>query len=113
MEILNTIKEQFINLLVQHLSTYVLIGTTDIESPMWYQYAGEEDGHLLFRSSQKNIGFRIPTPDGFNTHEEDWKEIYNYFKKIKYEYIRDSWPTVFDEIKGTQKVLINDFLKTN
>ena len=105
---------QYIDYLNKHLTRYVTIGSSITESPMWYQFAGEEDGYLLFKSSQRSsIGFKIPAPEGFNLYEEDYMELYNYFKRIKYEHIKDYWPSVFEEIKGEQKELINKFLTLN
>lgn len=112
-EMLQEFKGQFIELLNEHLGTYVFIGTPNIESPMWYQFTGEQDNNLVFRSSQKELGFRIPITNKFNLYEEDFTEVYNYFKRVKYEHIRDNWPTVFDEIKGTQKELILLFLRNS
>jgi hypothetical protein len=115
MDILIGVKNQFIDSLNKHLTLYVTVGSSITESPMWYQFAGENNhSELLFKSSQRSsIGFKIPTPEGFNIYEEDYMEVYNYFKRIKYEHIKDYWPSVYQEIKGEQKELINKFLTLN
>ena len=115
MDILIGVKNQFIDSLNKHLALYVTVGSSITESPMWYQFAGENNhGELLFNSSQKrSLGFKIPAPEGFNLYEEDYMEVYNYFKRTKYEHIKDYWPSVFEEIKGEQKELINKFLTLN
>ncbi len=113
-EILEQFRDEFLKNLNDHLQMYVTLGTKD-ESPMWYQFAGMEEKKLLFRSSQKQrLGFRINIPN--ETFEDvlfgiDFNQVYAYFKRLKYEHIRENWPTVFDEITGGQKESIVNFLK--
>lgn len=113
MEALINVKSQFIDSLNEHIAIYVTIGSGINESPMWLQLAGEVDGHLVFKSSQnRGIGFKIPSPEGFKLYSNRYLDVYDFFKRIKYEHIRDHWPSVFKEIKGGQAALINNFLNS-
>jgi hypothetical protein len=77
-------------------------GTYD-ESPMWLQYKGPniEMNAIRFECSLSDLGFEIP----LNTKDIEtlmfsrggFSGVYDYFKKVKYEHIRDNHPTVWDE----------------
>ena len=113
-----TTLQQFNAEFIEHLNKlaniYCLIGSGIHESPMWLQYTGTDAQLLKFSSSQKGaIYFCLPIPE--DTAENiifrlRFNSIYDYFKRLKYEHLRDNYPTIFEEITGTQKDLINNFL---
>ncbi len=73
------------------------------ESPMWLQYKGANDemNAIRFECSLSSVGFDIPLS---TEHIETLafsrggnSAVYDYFKKVKYEHIRDNHPTVWKE----------------
>ena len=99
---LENYKEAFLNKLKEQLSVYVVIGSP-IENPMWFQYEGVRDGLIRFISSQtKNIFFNLePLSEndlrGFE--RGDYTKIYQYFRELKYDYIKEHWPTVYKQVR--------------
>jgi hypothetical protein len=88
------------------------MGSGSNESPMWYQLSEiDRDKHLLiFRSSQRqSLWFSI----FFIWEGQMFGELYDKFKYIKYKYILENEPEIFEEIQGTQKANINLFLINN
>ena len=91
-------------------------GTYD-ESPMWLQYRGvnNEGDAIRFECSLSNVGFDIPLDsESVDTllHSGGgggYNALYDYFKKVKYEYLRDNHPTVWEEQKFNHS-RINSFL---
>jgi hypothetical protein len=85
------------------------------ESPMWLQYKGanDENNAIRFECSLSNVGFDIPLDsesiDTLVFSRGGHTALYDYFKKVKYEYLRDNHPTVWDEQKF-QLPRINSFL---
>lgn len=104
MEILQDLKAIFINALETHTIMYKLIGFGIRESPMWFQYKGvSEDGEkLLFQSSRKcEIRFEVPCTEEQGEYAQYHSEkTYDYFREIKYEYLKENHPTVYTEIKN-------------
>ena len=101
-------KDDFLDKLGKAAITYKLIGTSESESPMWFQYSGLKDGSLLFTSSQRHgIWFAVKLKD------EDIEDvtfyrynlIYEYFRNLKYEYLREFHPSVYNQIKSTHEQL--------
>jgi len=89
-------------------------GTYD-ESPMWLQYKGanDENNAIRFECSLSNVGFDIPldseSVDTLVFSKGGNNALYDYFKKVKYEYLRDNHPTVWEEQKFHHP-RINSFL---
>lgn len=102
-------EDAFIDMLHDMCNTYKAIGCGTIESPMWLQYCGvhdtgDEKGRPKFRSSQCNLGFFL------NYIDEDDKqyfqygkfgELYDLFRDLKYEFIREEHPTIYKEFNQT------------
>lgn len=104
MEILQDLKAIFINALETHTIMYKLIGFGIRESPMWFQYKGAtEDGEkLLFQSSQKcEIRFEVPCTEEQREYAQcHFDKVYDYFRAVKYNYLKENHPTVYTEIKN-------------
>lgn len=130
-EIIDYLTPKFIEELDKITNMYKLIGVsgdfarkngigsiTYDESPMWLQFKGGNDemNAIVFKCSLSNVGFEIPLEKddimllmysgGGHT------EMYDYFKKLKYEHIRDNHSTVWNEQKD-QFPRINSFLNHN
>lgn len=95
-------KEEFIEALENHCLLYKTIGIGLHESPMWLQYRGTENLHFKFVSSQNsNIWFKIPIKDDdvdITTYSKyDW--VYDFFRDMKYDHIKENHPTVYSEIR--------------
>jgi hypothetical protein len=125
-EIIEKITPLFIEQLEHMTITYKVIGVSGEfavkhglghydESPMWLQYQGanEDSTAVVFKCSMSRNGFEIPMSEeeidalcfsGGTSH------LYDYFKKVKYEYLRDNHPTVFNE-QSYQLPRINSFLE--
>ena len=108
----NQMQKEFIDKLAHHCVVYKLMGSGSNESPMWYQLSeiDRDKNLLIFRSSQRqSLWFSIP----FNWDGEPFNELYDKYKYLKYKYIQENEPTIFEEIQGTQKANINLFLINN
>jgi len=87
------------------------------ESPMWLQYRGPnvEMNAIRFQCSLSNLGFEIPLEaddiETLSLSRGGYDAIYDYFKKLKYEHIRDNHPTVWDE-QDFHFPRINSFLNS-
>lgn len=104
-------EKEFIEKLDRQCCVYKLIGSNTNESPMWFQLSeiDRDNNKLIFRSSQRqSLWFSIH----FDGDEDIFNELYDKYKYIKYKYILENEPTIFDEIQGTQKSNINLFLLT-
>lgn len=103
MEILQSLKEPFLEALEAHTTMYKLIGFGTDESPMWFQFRGmtEDNQNLIFHSSQRyEIRFELPcTKEQIEYIRYHYSDTYDYFKSIKYEYLRTNHNTVFQELK--------------
>lgn len=72
-------------------------------SPMWIQYKGfnwENKDKIYFSSSQfssMNLTIKLNKKDiDLFLHYETSKEMYNHFRDLKYNYIRENYPTIYD-----------------
>ena len=102
-EVIQYVTAEFLKNLEAHTCLYKVIGMSDSENPMWIQYRNfnNDETAVVFQSSQRNIGFEIPiTPEMFETiiGTRQWADVYDHFKRVKYEYLRDNHPTVFNEL---------------
>jgi len=105
-------EKEFIEKLYSMCLIYKLMGRGTYESPMWLQLSeiDRDKNLLIFRNSQKqSLWFSIP----FNWEGEPFNELYDKYKYLKYKYIQENEPTIFEEIQGTQKANINLFLINN
>lgn len=114
MKQLERLKDLFLNKLEEATIMYKTIGMSHRESPMWFQLKVDEDENsLLFESSQSHVWMRIPC-----TKEEKmfvsfhYQETYDYFKRLKYTYLRDNHPTVWEELGEVHNSRIEAFLET-
>jgi len=99
--VLEGYKKEFLEHLEYHCNAYKLVGSRLSESPMWFQYRGMENLHLKFVNSQiSGIWFSLPLVDedaDITTYSNrDW--IYDYFRDIKYAYIKENHLTIYSEI---------------
>jgi hypothetical protein len=103
-EVLDKILPKFLEELEKHCITYKAIGSGSGESPKWIQFHGMDydydDNVILFRSSQRAIGFSIDLTEMLTTEEIKYfyfmpfNKKYDYFKNKKYEYIAENHPTI-------------------
>lgn len=119
MKNLQSTKAAFIEMLENSIITYKLIGTPQKESPMWFQLKPVEspdsgDNTLLFESSQSNLWMRIScTPEVKEYVFYHFTDAYDYFKYLKYNHIKEHYPTVWEELAvGANGVRINDFMNS-
>ena len=101
-EVLSSYVEEFKGCLEYHANAYKLMGTITAESPMWFQYRGIEDLRLQFMNSQRsgiwfNLKLKDEDIDIVSYSRSNW--IYDFFKEVKYAYLKDNHPTVYSEIK--------------
>jgi len=108
-DILDKVKDNFIAGLAQQCGLFVTIGTP-LESPRWFQYNGNEntyapgeDGlltHLYIAHSQTSALWFTVSVEHLTEMERQridvalFQEIYDYFKKVKYAYLAEKWPTI-------------------
>jgi len=96
-QILEQYKEPFLAILNDHCNVSKAIGSGPAESPKWIQLQeeDEDEGILIFRNSQRsNIEFSLPINEDHKKYYIDYLELYNYFKTLKYEFIRENHPTI-------------------
>jgi hypothetical protein len=129
-EILEYLTPKFIQELDNITNMYKLIGIsgdfarkhgigsiTYDESPMWLQFNGGNDDNtaVVFKCSLSDMGFEIPLEKDdimlLSYSGGGHSEVYDYFKKIKYEHIRDNHSTVWNEQKD-HFPRINSFLNS-
>lgn len=101
-ELLSSYVKEFEELIEYHANVYKLMGSSTSESPMWFQYRGREHMCFMFKNSQKSdIWFSIPIKDDHvdivSYSQSDW--IYDFFKEVKYAYLKENHPTVYSQIK--------------
>jgi hypothetical protein len=119
LETLETLKPKFLKelnyLLFMYTHTKIGSGTTD-KSPMWMQMDSIwGDVELKFTNSQdKSVAFYIPATEEQQQFIKGYRdECYDYFKYVKYTYIRDNYPTVWDELtEGLNGNRINNFISS-
>jgi hypothetical protein len=101
-ELLSSYVEEFKELIDYHATVYKLMGSSLSESPMWFQYTGRENMCFMFKNSQKSqIWFSIPIKDediDIATYSRsEW--IYDFFREVKYTYLKENHPTIYSQIK--------------
>jgi len=102
---LEHLKEPFLAQLEKSAIMYKMIGMSKNENPMWLQlqapiYEEEGEPSLLFRSSQCPVWMRVPCSEGdINIVDRDYNKAYQYFRKLKYEYLEEHHLSLFHEIK--------------
>ncbi len=106
MEKLKKYKDKFLEKLEYQCILYKLIGNGTHESPMWLQMRNSyKKTTLLFENSQKDgLGFEIKLSrgDNFGRHvllDEEFRITYNYFRDLKYTYIKENHPTIYKQIR--------------
>lgn len=113
--ILEEIKNRFLEELGKYATFYMVAGNGSSESPMWLQFVDIRGGYLKFQNSQKSgIVLRIPVSEDVKEYVLlHPQETYDYFKYLKYVYLKENCPTIYEEIQGTQKMNIETFLINN
>jgi len=115
-ETLETLKPQFIERLTTQLFVYTTIGSGTHESPMWTQMDNIwADVELKFVNSQNtNIAFYIPIDKETQQLIKHYRdECYDYFKYVKYTYIKENALTVWAELAaGYNGDRINSFMES-
>ena len=110
--ILDSKKDMFLDKLETFTKQYIAIGHHGNNSPMWLQLQTTEymDKRIAFRSSQSSIGgFSIPcTEYELEYLSFSFSEAYDYFKHLKYTFLRDNYPDVFNQFNRKE---IETFLK--
>jgi hypothetical protein len=116
MKQLQNLKEVFINHLEKATLVYKTGGMSDRESPMWFQLNTLEnynDDCLLFKSSQSDVWMCIPcTKEQKKFVDFHYQEAYDYFKRLKYIYLRDNHPTLWYELGELCVNRLETYLKT-
>jgi hypothetical protein len=113
-DILEALKPQFLEGLNNQLFIYTTIGSGTSESPMWIQMDQIWSNlELKFINSQNSsIAFYIPVDKEAQQlirHYRD--ECYDYFKYVKYTYIKENAPTVWAELAtGFNGARIHSFM---
>ncbi len=110
--ILDSKKDMFLDKLETFTKQYIAIGHHSNNSPMWLQLQTTEymDKRIAFRSSQSSIGgFSIPcSEDELEYLSFSFSEAYDYFKHLKYTFLKDNYPDVFNQLNRKE---IETFLK--
>ena len=105
-EILKEYEPEFLEWLERCCNVYKVVGMSRSESPMWIQYKQDN----LFASSQGYKGnnylniflylnLKKEHEQYFNWRADNREEIYDHFRDLKYNYIKENHPTVYNEIK--------------
>jgi hypothetical protein len=95
-------KDEFISHIEYFAITYKLIGTSLYESPMWFQFREVKDNAMMFVSSQRNgmwFSIKLKEEDAELLKRKSFDGIYEYFKGVKYDYLKEVHPTVYSQIK--------------
>lgn len=103
-ELLKEYVDKFEEAIDYHATVYKLIGSGTSESPMWFQYTGIDNLRLKFVNSQKSqMYFTIPLNDDdvdlVTYSNRDW--VYEFFRNLKYSYLKENHPSVYSQIKTT------------
>lgn len=104
-EVLQKYKEKFIERIGGFCFFYKLIGNGTSESPMWFQLRVDPNEldrvSLYFANSQKpsmSFSIQLEEDDQWVLYD-DFYNSYNYFRDIKYGYIKENHPTIYSELK--------------
>ena len=95
------VKEEFLKKLEEHTILYMVAGINTGESPMWIQLSSIKKNSIIFRNSQnRGIWFFVPVSDEVGEYARyHTSEAYNYFRDLKYEYLKNNHPLVYSELK--------------
>jgi|9_EtaG_2_1085328.scaffolds.fasta_scaffold17006_4 hypothetical protein len=105
-QILKEYEPEFLEWLEKCCFTYKVVGMSRSESPMWIQYKQDN----LFASSQGHksnnylniflyLNIKKEHKEYFNWRSYNREEIYDHFRDLKYNYIKENHPTIYNEIK--------------
>lgn len=112
MENLVNLENKFIEQLEKATFVYKTIGRSTKESPMWLQLRDSKDGVILFKNSQCNLSMSIScTTEEMENIWYNPKEAYDYFKYLKYTYLKNNHPTVWNELSPSWLSTIESFLE--
>jgi hypothetical protein len=106
MKQLEGLKQPFLEMLEKATVMYKLVGMGDRESPMWYQLRLDKshENSLLFQSSLSEVWICIEcTKLEFDYARKYYDKAYDYFKRLKYTYLKENHPTVWNE-QGTSNM---------
>jgi hypothetical protein len=113
LETLEALKPLFLHKLDYELFVYTHFSVKN-ENPMWIQMDSIWGNvELKFSNSQdKNDAFYIPVTEEQQQIINGYRdECYDYFKYAKYMYIKDNYPTVWNEVaSGFNGSRINSFI---
>ena len=102
---LEHLKEPFLAQLEKSAVMYKMIGMSKNENPMWLQlqppiYGEEGPTSLLFKSSQCPVWMSVEcSEEDINIVDRDYMKAYQYFRKLKYEYLEEHHLSLYHEIK--------------
>jgi len=101
-EMLESLRDDFLQQLENQCGIFKTIGTKE-ESPRWFQYRIDrnEKGILFIGHSQCNYMWIKLDITAFTEDEQfiltegaKHDEVYEYFKVLKYDYLRNNQPTI-------------------
>jgi hypothetical protein len=101
-EVLSSYVEEFKECIEYHANTYKLMGMGLDESPMWFQYRGTEDLIMRFMNSQRSgiwFNIKLKDEDVDLVSYSDFNWIYEFFRNVKYDYLKENHPTVYSQIR--------------
>lgn len=102
---LEHLKEPFLAMLEKSAVMYKMIGMSKNENPMWLQlqapiYGEEGEPSLLFKSSQCPVWMEVTcSEEDISIVDRDYINAYQYFRKLKYEYLEEHHLSLYLEIK--------------
>ena len=115
MKQLEGLKQPFLDMLEQATIMYKTIGMGERESPIWYQLRLDKshENSLLFESSLSNVWMRIEcTKLEFDYACKYYDKAYDYFKRLKYSYLKENHPTVWNEQGDSNMRRVEAFLES-
>lgn len=101
-EMLESLREDFLQQLENQCNVFKVMGTRE-ESPRWFQYRVDknENGKLYIGHSQCNYMFIKLDITAFTEDEQfilcqtrHQCDVYEFFKELKYDYLRNNQPTI-------------------
>ena len=106
LEILNQYRDLFLGKIEHMCSFYKVIGKGTVESPMWFQFShfncfGNDGTRLTFKSSQCGLEFDVDLNEDHigEIDSMEFTDIYNYFRTLKYTYIKENHPTIWKQLR--------------
>ena len=105
-EIFKQYEPEFLEWLERCCNVYKVVGMSRSESPMWIQYKQDN----FFASSQGhegnnylnifcNLKLKDKHKEYFKWSSYNREQIYDHFRDLKYNYIKENHPTIYNEIK--------------